>query len=175
MSSTERVSERHSAASRGVKATRTASCAGEPVSSSSRHRGVAAHNSARRSASSDAGRLYVEAVLDLYLWLPGTPTRSSRQDRRLAQALYERGIPLALFQAALLLGAARRSFRRADAPPLAPIRTLHYFLPLIEEMLELPPAADYIRYLENKLLPLAEAKLSRRTSPLVRQDRDPSS
>ena len=111
-----------------------------------------------RSASTDAGRVYVEAVLDRYLWLPGTPTRASRHDRRLVRTLYESGIPLAIVQAALLLGAVRRTFRSLDAPSLPPVRTLHYFLPLIKEALGDPPAAGYCEYLESKLRPWADTK-----------------
>lgn len=128
-----------------------------------------------RSAATDGGRFYSEAVLDRYLWLPGTPTRTSRNDRRLARTLYEGGIPLRVVLAALLLGAARRSFRAHDASPLPPVRSLHYFLPIVEEMLEQPPATDYLEYLESKLLPLADAKASRLTSTGVRRNRDPSS
>lgn len=115
----------------------------------------------KRSGGSDPGRIYVQAVLDRYLWLPGTPTRSSRQDRRLARALYERGIPLATVQAALLLGASRRTLRTKEAPPLAPIRTLHYFLPLVEEILQNPPAAGYCEYLESKLRQEADIKVEK--------------
>jgi len=111
-----------------------------------------------RSSATDAGRIYLEAVLDRYLWLPGTPTRTSRNDRRLARTLYERGVPLAVVQAALVLGAARRAFRSESAPPLPPIRTLHFFLPIVEELLEQPVDTGYPEYLENKLLPLADGK-----------------
>ena len=109
-------------------------------------------------ATSQAGRIYLEAVVDRYLWLPGTPSRVSGIDRRLTGTLYERGVPLVVVHAALLLGAARRLFRAEGAPPLPPIRTLHYFLPLIEEVLEHPPASGYVEYLERKLLPWADAK-----------------
>lgn len=107
---------------------------------------------------SDAGRIYVEAIIERYLWLPGTPSRTSRSDRRLAGSLYERGIPLAIVQMALLLGASRRVFRSENAPPLPPIRTLHYFLPVVDELLEQPVAPGYAEYLESKLLPLADVK-----------------
>jgi hypothetical protein len=119
------------------------------------------HRRAARSAATDAGRIYVEAALDRYLWLPGTPARSSRHDRLLARTLYERGVPLAVIHTALLLGAARRAFRSQEAPRLPPIRTLHYFLPLIDEVLEDPPAPGYAQYLEGKVRPLADAKLER--------------
>jgi hypothetical protein len=136
---------------------RASSVAG-PASSSKPVEKISASSCGQRSSLTDAGRVYVEAVLNRYCWLPGTPTRTSRHDRRLAAMLYERGLPLAIVQMALLTGAARRTFRKADALPLPPIRTLHYFLPLIEEMLEDPPAPGYIQYLEGKLLPYADAK-----------------
>jgi hypothetical protein len=107
---------------------------------------------------SDAGRIYIEAVLDLYVWLPGTPLRTSRGDRRLAATLYARGVRLALLRTALLLGAARRALRSESAPPLPSIRTLHYFLPVIDELLKHPLAPGYAEYLECKLSPLADAK-----------------
>jgi hypothetical protein len=75
--------------------------------------------------------------------------------------LYEHGVPLAAIQAALALGAARRALRSKDAPVLPPIRTLHYFIPVLEEILELPPHDGYVEYLEAKLVPLADAKASR--------------
>lgn len=130
-----------------------ASCVANRAFSSTRPSAARAH-----SRMTDAGRIYVEAVLDRYLWLPGTPIRTSRSDRRLAAALYERRVPLAIVRAALLLAAARRAFRSESAPPLAPIRTLHYFLPIVEEILECPLALGYPEYLENKLSPLAGAK-----------------
>jgi hypothetical protein len=111
-----------------------------------------------RSRVTDAGRIYLEAVLDRYLWLPGTPKRTRRNDRRLARTLYERGVPLAVVRAALVLGAARRAFRGESGSPLPPIRTLHFFLPIVEELLEQPVDTGYAEYLESKLLPLADAK-----------------
>lgn len=131
----------------------SASCVEGRASSS-----IRSSASLNRSRVTDAGRIYVEAVLERYLWLPGTPMRTSRRDRQLAGCLYERGLPLAIIQAALLLGAARRAFRSESAPPLPPIRTLHYFLPIVDELLEQPVDADYSEYLEKKLLPLADAK-----------------
>jgi hypothetical protein len=103
-------------------------------------------------------RLYVEAVIRDYLWLPGTPRRASRQDRRLAAALYEQAVPLPVVHAALMLAAARRSLRSSHLMPLPPIRTLHYFLPVIEEVLHSPPDPGYVEYLGAKLRPSANQK-----------------
>jgi hypothetical protein len=105
-----------------------------------------------------SARAYVQAVLKEYVWLPGTPPRASRQDRRLAGALCEQAVPLAVVRAALLLAAARRTLRSAGLCPLPPIRTLHYFLPVIEEVLATPPDPGYVEYLAGKLHPFAQRK-----------------
>ena len=94
---------------------------------------------------------YVDAVLRSYVSLPGTPERASRRDRRLARELHLRGVSLATIRTALLLATARRTFRRS---PLAAVRTLHYFLPVIEEVAATPPEGDYVDYLAAKLRPL---------------------
>ena len=104
----------------------------------------------------DQERLYLEAVLTTYSSLPGTPERPSRQDRRLARDLCRRGVPLRTVRTALLLAAARRTLR--SGPPLAPVRTLHYFLPAIDEVLEHPPDPGYVDYLAAKLKPFASQK-----------------
>jgi hypothetical protein len=104
------------------------------------------------------GRAYIQAVLKEYVWLPGTPHKASRQDRRLASSLYEQAVPLTVVRAALLLAAARRALRSPHLCPLPPIRTLHYFLPIIEEVLATPPDPGYVDYLAGKLHPLAQRK-----------------
>ena len=57
-----------------------------------------------------------------------------------------------------LLAAARRALRSPHLCPLSPIRTLHYFLPVIEEVLATPPDPGYLDYLAGKLHPLAQRK-----------------
>jgi hypothetical protein len=104
----------------------------------------------------DQERVYLEAVLATYNSLPGTPSRPSRQDRRLALDLCRRGVPLRSVRAALLLAAARRTLR--SGPPLPPVRTLHYFLPVIDEVLGQPPEPEYVDYLAAKLKPFASQK-----------------
>lgn len=108
-------------------------------------------------------RQYVEAVLGRYLWLPDTPNRTSRHDRRLARTLYERGVPLIVVEAALLLGAARRALREPYLAPLPKVRSAYYFLPVIKEVLEEPrdPDRDYLLCLLRRLCPLAELKAAR--------------
>jgi hypothetical protein len=101
---------------------------------------------------------YVNAVVTNYVRLPGTPTHASRGDRRLAAALYERRIPLRVIWAAFVLAAARWSIRSPQQGKLAPIRTLYYFLPAIDEILTQPPEPDYIQYLALKLRPYVADK-----------------
>jgi hypothetical protein len=50
-----------------------------------------------------------------------------------------------------VLAATRRLMRPVDAAPLATIRSLAYFLPLIEEVLGLRVRPDYFPYLRHKL------------------------
>lgn len=98
-------------------------------------------------------RIYIETVLKLYLSLPETPSRTSRYDRELATQLCERKVPLETIEAAILLASARRLFRNPALAPLQPIRSLHYFLPVIEEVSAGPLSPDYVNYLRLKLAP----------------------
>lgn len=94
---------------------------------------------------------YVQRLLDAYRRTPTTAGRVRPADRRLAGQLFERSVPLSMVQAALSLAAFRRVFRHAEAAPLHPIRSLHYFLPILNEICSEPIAPDYIRYVEWKL------------------------
>lgn len=94
---------------------------------------------------------YRQALLELYLRLPDTPRRLSRFDLRLVRQLWERQIPVNLIETALLLASARRAARPANALPLGPIRSLHYFLPVIEELIANPVPTSYVAYLRSKV------------------------
>lgn len=110
-------------------------------------------------------RIYVETVLDLYLALPETPTRVSRFDRSLAFQLFQRAVPRSTLEAAFLLASARRLCRPADAPALGPIRSLHYFVPVIEEIIHHPLPADYVHYLRHKLDLASQKQLTSNPRP----------
>jgi hypothetical protein len=94
---------------------------------------------------------YVQSLVALYLGLPDTPLRLSRFDHRLARHLFDRQVPLAVVEAAFLLASARRACRPAGALPLGSIRSLHYFLPTIEEVLQNPSSDSYLAYLRRKV------------------------
>lgn len=105
---------------------------------------------------------YIAAVLKIYLELPETPLRAGPQDRRMALDLYEKRIPLSTVEAALLLVSIRRLGRPPDYPPLSPIRSLAYFKPTVEELLENPIPDGYLEYLRKKARILAERKQVKR-------------
>jgi hypothetical protein len=96
-------------------------------------------------------REYVRQVLEAYRSTPGTARVVRRADRLLATQLYDRGVSLDTVVNALTLAAARRSVRPADAPPLAIVRSLAYFSPVIEEVLQLKVAPEYFQHLRHKL------------------------
>jgi hypothetical protein len=94
---------------------------------------------------------YRQTLIDLYLRLPDTPRCLSRFDLRLVRQLWQRQIPLTTVETAFLLASSRRAARRPDAMPLQPIRSLHYFMPVIEELLAQPVPAPYLAYLRSKV------------------------
>jgi hypothetical protein len=94
---------------------------------------------------------YMRKVLEVYRNTPGTMGTVRRADRLLAAHLYQRGLSLRVIENALVLAATRRLMRPSGAPPLGTIRSLAYFLPVIEEVLELRVSPDYFDYLRHKL------------------------
>jgi hypothetical protein len=101
---------------------------------------------------------YIRQVLEAYRKTPGTMGTVRRADRLLAAQLYQRGLSVRVIENALVLAAARRLVRPADAPRLGTIRSLAYFLPVIEEVLELRVSPDYFQYLRHKLARLGHSQ-----------------
>ena len=93
---------------------------------------------------------YVQQVLQLYRRTPGTLHRILRDDRKAARELFERSVAIDVVEKALVLAVVRRTFRdqtvRLDA-----VRSLRYFLPLVDEIIEAPPDPGYFDYLRQKL------------------------
>ena len=108
---------------------------------------------------------YEMAVLTLYLDLPETPLRTGSSDPQRARLWFERGVPLTIVHAALLLGSLRRLTRPSDAPRLPPIRSLAYFHPIVEELLEAPVSPGYLGYLQHKMQPYLRPSSGQQPSP----------
>ena len=94
---------------------------------------------------------YVRRVLEAYQLTPGTCGAVRRPDRLLAAQLHERGVPAEAVENALILAASRRLVRPDDAPPLGTVRSLAYFVPAIEEVLETKVSPEYYQYLRGKI------------------------
>ncbi|MBP7799974.1 MAG: hypothetical protein KA072_15240 [Thermoanaerobaculaceae bacterium] len=93
---------------------------------------------------------YVTRVLGTYRATPGTTGHARAADRELAITLHERGIAVELVEAALRLGALRRVYRDPASTPLPLVRALHYFMPVLDELLADPPHPAYLNYLHER-------------------------
>lgn len=107
---------------------------------------------------------YVAEVVRLYLSLPETPARAGVSDRQLAGLWFDRHIEPAILRQAFLLASIRRLGRSPEMPPLAPIRSLHYFMPVVEEILQSPLPPGYADHLERKLRTFSTSARSRLTN-----------
>jgi hypothetical protein len=94
---------------------------------------------------------YVRRVLEAYRATPGTCGLVRKPDRAFALQLFDRGVPLAVVDNAMVLACARRLARPADAARLGVIRSLAYFSPVIDEVLELRVDDAYFQHLRHRL------------------------
>jgi hypothetical protein len=94
---------------------------------------------------------YSNAVIGLYVRLPDTPTKARPADRRTLEQLHARGVSLATIEFAFLIASARRLCRHPHKPPLPQIRSLAYFLPVIDEISKKPTPIAYLAYIRSKV------------------------
>ena len=94
---------------------------------------------------------YISRLLEAYRKTPGTTGTVRRPDRVTAAQLYQRRVSMTVIENAFVLAAARRLIRPPGAMPLSTVRSLAYFLPVIEEVLEMRLSPDYFLYLRLKL------------------------
>ena len=92
---------------------------------------------------------YIRRVLEAYRKTPGTMGTVRRPDRLLAAQLHQRGVSLTVVENAMVLAASRRMVRPEGSLPLGTIRSLAYFLPVIDEVLNSPIKPDYFNYLRH--------------------------
>jgi len=95
-------------------------------------------------------QIYIQTVLSIYRELADTACSPRRSDRLLAADFFDRQIPIDIVDAALLLGMARR-MGHTGALPLEPIRSLHYFQSIVEELIAHPPSRAYVDYLRQRV------------------------
>ena len=98
---------------------------------------------------------YLLCLLEAYRATPGTCGVVRRPDRVTAAQLYERRVPLMVVENAFALAAIRRMMRPAGAAPLPTVRSLAYFLPVIDEVLATDVDPRYYQHVRNKLQRLA--------------------
>ena len=101
---------------------------------------------------------YIRRVLEAYRKTPGTMGTVRRPDRLLAAQLHQRGVPLMVVENAMVLAASRRMVRPSDAMPLGTIRSLAYFLPVIDEVLSLRVSPEYFNYLRYRMERLTQSR-----------------
>ena len=101
---------------------------------------------------------FVHEVLELYLTIPDTPNRFSAHDCHIAKVWFDQGVSILQIQQAMLLAQIRRGYRRSTDPPLNPIRSLHYFAPILQELQRQPMDEKYFSYLQLKLKHLTKTK-----------------
>ena len=94
---------------------------------------------------------YVRLILDAYRSTPGVVGVVRRADRLLAAELFDRGVALKTVQDAFVLAASRRMTRSEGATPLGLVRSLAYFSPVIDEVLESNVTSQYFEYLRQRL------------------------
>ncbi|MEO8596517.1 MAG: hypothetical protein ABI759_24575 [Candidatus Solibacter sp.] len=94
---------------------------------------------------------YIRQILEAYRKTPGTAGTIRRADRVLATQLYQRGVSVSVIENAFVLAAVRRLMRPADALPLGTIRSLAYFLPVIEEVVGMRVSPEYFQHVRRKL------------------------
>ena len=103
----------------------------------------------------DEKESYVGSVRKRFLTLGCTTGHFSPSDERLAGSFEQKGIPLTVIEDAMLIGACRKYVSWLNSGPSAPIASLHYFEPIIEEVVERPFPPGYRDYMQLQVDKLA--------------------
>lgn len=104
-----------------------------------------------KPAEDPAADAFVRRVLDAYRCTPATTGHIRPADRRLARELHARGVTVQTVDDALLLASVRRFVRPLPSGPPPTVRSLAYFLPVVEELLAATIDDGYRRYLAGVL------------------------
>jgi len=101
-------------------------------------------------------KAYVESVRECFLALGCGSGKFGAADAAAASDLQRRGIPLAVIEEAMLMGACRKYTSWFEGRASEPIRSVVYFEPLIAEIQERPFPPGYSAYLRKKVRQFAE-------------------
>jgi len=99
---------------------------------------------------------YVASVRESFLALGCGVGEFGVREVRTARDMQERGIPLALLEEAMLMGACRKYSSWLNGGAVEPIMSLRYFEPLVSEIQEQPFPAEYTEYLRKKVQQLGK-------------------
>ena len=100
---------------------------------------------------------YIALVREGFLSLGCVIGKFGAAEAQAARNLQARGIPVAVVQDAMLLGACRKYTSWLNGEALEPIRSLAYFEPLIAEVQSEPLPPGYSAYLRKKVRKLEES------------------
>lgn len=111
----------------------------------------------RSCLESPEEKSYIESVREYFEGLGCVTGKFGAAEIETARQMRQRVLPLAVIQDAMLLGACRKYSSWLNGAASEPIRSLHYFDPLITEILEqaLPPG--YSANLRRKVRQLAKS------------------
>lgn len=109
------------------------------------------------SSKSTEQMAYVKSIRECFLNLGCTGGHFSAADVAAVCELQRRGIPLAVIENAMLMGACRKYSSWLEGQALEPIQSFSYFSLLIAEIQESPLPAGYSAHLRRKVKQLEEA------------------
>jgi hypothetical protein len=99
---------------------------------------------------------YVSSVRECFLSVGCSSGKFGAADIEIARQMCRRGIPLAVIETAMLLGACRKYSSWFQGQALEPILSLRYFEALIAEIQKEPLPPGYSSYLRKKIRQLTE-------------------
>lgn len=114
------------------------------------------YHRAANGLESAAQKAYVESVRECFLALGCGSGKFGAAEEAAASDLQRRGIPLAVIEEAMLMGACRKYTSWFEGRAPEPIRSLAYFESLIAEIQEKPFPPGYSAYLRKTVRRLAE-------------------